>query len=244
MTKLVPVDRKAHHGLRLATEHIYAACRETTICPVILAEIPRLVVEYPIAFTRNESGKLQCVAVFGVDPRENIYWSDNRWNALSVPLNILRQPFFVAVSDNTAGAPEPKNLITCIDVDNPALQEQQGERLFDDAGKETPFLQQKLAVLSELVGGEQPTQEFIARLEALELVRPFQLEFRVGANEPRRISGLLTVDDQKLRALDPGTLADMNARGYLHAIYAMLSSLGHLQILARRSGRARQSTAA
>ena len=28
-------------------------------------------------------------------------------------------------------------------------------------------------------------------------------------------------------------LAELNARGYLHAIYAMLASLGHLQILAR-----------
>jgi hypothetical protein len=38
-----------------------------------------------------------------------------------------------------------------------------------------------------------------------------------------------------LRSLDAATLADLNARGYLHAMYAMLSSLGHLSILARRS---------
>ena len=29
-------------------------------------------------------------------------------------------------------------------------------------------------------------------------------------------------------------LAELNGPGYLHAMYAMLSSLGHLQILARR----------
>jgi hypothetical protein len=218
---------------------------ETTICPVLLTEIPRLVVEYPIAFTRSsETGKLICVALFGVDPHENLYWRDERWNAVSLPLNIARQPFFVAVSDVAPGAGESKSLITCIDVDNPAVQEREGERLFEDTGKESAFLRHKLSILSELVGGEQATQEFISRLEELGLIRPFQLEFRSGAATPRKISGLQSVDEQKLRALDATTLADFNARGYLHAIYAMLSSLGHLQILAGRSARLRGSTAA
>jgi len=245
MPKLTPLDRTAHQGLRVHNDRAYLACRETTLCPVLLAEIPRLVVEYPIAFTRSsETGKLICVALFGVDPRENLYWRDDRWSAFSMPLNILRQPFFVATSDNSPVGADSKNLITCVDLENPAVQATEGDRLFDDAGKESAYLRHKLAVLSELIGGEQPTQEFIARLESLELIRPFQLEFRLGTNEPRKISGLLSVDEQKLRSLDATTLTDLNARGYLHAIYAMLSSLGHLQILARRSGRVRESTAA
>src|SRR5690349_6731807 len=70
MTKLVPVDRTIHQPLRVINERVYSVCRETTICPVLLTEIPRLVVEYPIAFTRSsETGKLICVALFGVDPR-------------------------------------------------------------------------------------------------------------------------------------------------------------------------------
>jgi len=32
------------------------------------------------------------------------------------------------------GATDPKNLITCIGGDNPAVHDQEGERLFDDAG--------------------------------------------------------------------------------------------------------------
>ena len=74
--------------------------------------------------------------------------------------------------------------------------------------------------------------------QALELV------LRVGSREPRKISGMLSIDEQKLRALDAATLAELNARGYLHAIYAMLASLGHLQILAGLSALLRESTAA
>lgn len=231
--------------MRVMTEQVHSVCRDTTICPVILTEIPRLAVEYPIALTRSsETGALVCVALFGVDARENLYWRDDRWNASSLPLNIARQPFFVAVSETAPAAGEPQGLITCIDIDNPAVQEREGERLFEDTNKESAFLRQKLSILAELVGGEQATRDFIARLEALGLIRPFQLEFRFGAGEPRKISGLQSVDEQKLRALDAATLADLNARGYLQAIYAMLTSLGHLQSLARRSGRVRESTAA
>ena len=40
--------------------------------------------------------------------------------------------------------------------------------------------------------------------------------------------------DYSVRSLDTATLAELHGAGYLHAMYAMLSSLGHLQILARR----------
>ena len=245
MTKLANLDRVAHQGLRVLNDRAFVVCRDVTTCPVLLGEIPRLVVEYPVAIIRNtESGRLLCVALFGVDPRENLYWRDERWNAFSMPLNIARQPFFVAVPDNSPDPAESRQLITCIDVDNPAVQDSEGERLFDDEGKESPYLRHKLAILSELIAGEQSTQEFLARLESLGLIRPFQVEFKVGTNEPRKITGLHSIDEQKLRALDAATLADLNTRGYLHAIYAMLSSLGHLQILARRSAKLRETSAA
>ena len=64
--------------------------------------------------------------------------------------------------------------------------------------------------------------------------RGFSSSSRRRASQPRKISGLYSIDEKKLRALDAATLAELHAAGYLHAMYAMLSSLGHLQILARR----------
>ena len=61
--------------------------------PVILAEIARLVVVNASAFTRNSNtGKLRCVALFRVDPHENLYGRENRQSALTMPLDISRQP--------------------------------------------------------------------------------------------------------------------------------------------------------
>jgi SapC protein len=231
---LANLDRVAHQRLRVVEEQAFSACKDVTMCSVALSEIPRLVIEYPIVFSLDgENGRLIPVALFGVNPEQNLYWRDGRWSSVSVPLNIGRQPFFVALADNPAG--EARTLVPCINLENPGVQESAGEALFDASGAETPYLRHKLALLAELVDGEPKTRVFIERLSALELITPIQLELKAPGQQSRKITGLQTIDERKMRALDGTVLAELNRLGYLHAIHAMMSSLGHLQILARRA---------
>jgi hypothetical protein len=244
MAKLANLDRTAHQSLRVEEKRALAVCKDTTMCTVAFSEIARLVIEYPIVFTKSGGAdRFVCVALFGVDPTENLFWRDDRWNSYSMPLNIARQPFFVAVTDTVTGGENAQALVTCIDFGNPAVQGGNGEPLFDASGKETAYLRHKLSLLAELVDGEPRSQEFIEKLSSLDLIRPIQLEFIVPGSEPRKVSGLYSIDEQKLRLLDGATLFELNARGYLHAMHAMLSSLGHLQILEQRSSRLRSSPA-
>lgn len=233
MAKLVNLDRVVHQKLRVRDDVARSVCRSITMCAVSLGEIPRLVIEYPLAFTKNpETGEYMCVVLFGVDPTQNLFWRDDRWNSELLPLNVARQPLAVA----TVAFEGRPDLVTCIDVENPGVQESAGERLFDDEGKETPYLRYKLSALSELVEGEQLAKRFAARLAELALIRPIQIELKTPGGEPRRVTGLHSIDEPKLRTLDGAALAELNSIGYLHAMYAMLSSLAHLQILARRVG--------
>jgi hypothetical protein len=205
------------------------------MCAVVLSEIPRLVIEYPMAFTRHgESGEYICVALFGVDPDRNLYWQDERWSGATVPLNVGRQPFFVGLANDPAGGEGAKGLVTCIDLENPGVQTSEGEPLFDANGSESPFLRHKLALLAELIDGEQKTRAFTEKLVALDLLQGIQLELKAPGQEPRKIRGLFAVDEKKLRELDAPIIAELHGAGYLHAMYAMLSSLGHLQVLAHR----------
>src|SRR6185436_4244525 len=67
MPNLANLDRVAHKNLRVQEELAFGACKEITMCSVVLNEIPRLVIEYPLAFTRHgETGQFICVALFGV----------------------------------------------------------------------------------------------------------------------------------------------------------------------------------
>jgi len=126
--------------------------------------------------------------------------------------------------------------VPCIDLENPGVQESGGEALFETSGAETPYLRRELASIAELVEGEPRTRAYIERLGALDLIQPIQLELKAPNRESRKISGLHSINEKKLRGLDGAVLAELNGLGYLHAMYAMLSSLGHLQILARRAG--------
>lgn len=243
MTRLTNLDRVAHKNLRVQEERAFSACKDITMCAVMLNEIPRLVIEYPVAFTKNgETGQYVCVALFGVDPDRNLFWRDDRWSSVTVPLNVGRQPFFVGIADNPAGGEGAKGLVTCIDLDNSGVNTAEGEPLFDANGAETPYLRHKLALLAELIDGEQKSRAFTDRLVALDLLQGIQLELKSPGQPPRTISGLYSVDERKLRTLDAATLGELHGAGYLHAMYAMLSSLGHLQILARRNDPAPAAT--
>ena len=232
MTKLASLDRVVHQKLRVRDDLAHSVCRGITMCAVSLGEIPRLVIEYPLAFTKHpDMDEYVCVVLFGVDPSQNLYWRDDRWNNDLLPLNVARQPFAVTTANVADGKQE---LVTCVDVENPGVQESEGERLFDDEGKETAYLRYKLAALSELVAGEHQAKQFAARLAGLGLIRPIQIDLKTPGAQARKVTGLFSIDEPKLRALDGATLAELNSSGYLHACYAMLSSLAHLQILARR----------
>src|SRR5690349_3794256 len=235
MTNLANLDRTAHQTLRVDEELALSACKDITMCAVTPTEIPRLVIEYPVVFTKNgEGGEYVCVALFGVDPQKNLFWRENRWQSFSLPLNIGRQPFFVGVGTRQEGDAGPA-LVTFIDLDNPGVQSATGSALFDGDGKESPYLRHKMNQLAELIEGESKSRAFVDRLVELQLIRPIQLELKAHGAEPRKIGGLFTIDENRLRALAPDILAELNGKGYLHVMYAMLSSLGQLQILARRA---------
>ncbi len=235
VTNLANLDRVAHQNLRVQEELALSACKDITMCAVTPSEVPRLIIEYPVVFTKNSvDDQYVLVALFGVDPQRNLFWRDGRWQSLSLPLNLGRQPFFVGAADNRASGGEP-SLVTLVDLDNPGVKEGgAGESLFDAEGKETPYLRHKLGQLAELIEGERRGREFTGRMLALEMIRPIQLELKAHG-EQRKVGGLYTIDERKLRALAPEVLAEFNGKGWLHVIYAMLSSLGQLQILASRA---------
>jgi hypothetical protein len=236
MTNLVNLDRAIHHNLRIKEEVAYSACRDITMCAVTPTEIPRLILEYPVVFTKHgDTGQYLCVALFGVDPQKNLFWREDRWQSFAVPLNIARQPFFVGVGKKVDQADATPSLVTCIDLDNPGVHETDGEALFGADGKETGYLQRKLAILAELIEGERRARVFTDRVVELELIRPIQLELKAPGEAVRQIGGLHSIDEAKLRALGADVLADLNSKGYLHVMHAMLLSLGQLPILARRA---------
>jgi SapC len=234
MAHLVALDNTAHRHVRVHGDRVEAAGAALNMVPVVLSEFLKLVVQYPIAFTKDkDTGRFTCVALFGFHDNENLFVEDGRWSAIYVPLQVSRQPFFLG----QAGRPgEGDHYVVCIDIEHPAL-DADGERIFDTDGRETPCLEEAKGRLAELLNGEAPTRQFVDTLAHLKLLVPMHLEITFANGDTTQVQGLYTIDEARLEQLDGQAIAGLHAQGLLGPVYTMLASLGHVYAMIDRRNR-------
>jgi hypothetical protein len=160
------------------------------------------------------------VALFGFHDHENLFVDNGRWDAIYIPLQVSRQPFFLGKAS--------EDYILCIDIEHDSIDQHHGEPMFDAAGQETAYLAGVKEGLAELLDGEAPTRQFIDTLAHLKLLIPMQLEITFGNGESTRVEGLYTIDEARLAGLGATDVASLHGQGFLGPIYTMLASLGHI----------------
>lgn len=228
MSRLVALNSAAHRRLRVDQAQVLAQAGRLNMLPVVLGEFLKLCVQYPIVLTKNAAtGRFTCIALFGFEPHENLFWQNDRWDALYVPLQATRQPFFL-------GDGVDQDKVVCIDTQNAAISQQHGEAIFDEQGEETAYLQQMKQMLAALLDGERQTESFLSKLLALELIRPMRLEIEFADRHKQRVDGLYSIDEDRLKALPGETIAELHALGWLAPIHTMLASLGQIYALVQR----------
>jgi len=226
MNRLIALDSAAHRQLRVDPAKVLAQAAGLNMLPVVLGEFLKLCVHYPIVLTKNgATGQFTCVALFGFEKQENLFWKQDRWDALYIPLQLMRQPFFLA--------PGQERMV-CIDTVHAAVNRSLGDAIFDERGAETAYLQQVKQRLAALLEGEEQTDRFVRKLLALELVRPMRLEIEFANRQKLRVEGLYTVDEARLKALPAQAIVELHSLEYLAPTYTMLASLGHIYSLVQR----------
>lgn len=226
MSQFVALHNQLHQSLRIDTQRIEALGAEQNMVPVVVSEFLKLVVHYPIVFTKNaETGAFACVALLGFAPGENLFWNNNQWQSIYTPLQIMRQPFFV-------GEDQGKSII-CIDTKSACLSSS-GETIFDSQGQETAYLQQVKTRLAELINGETQTQQFCKTLLELNLLMPLALDIHFANNQQQRVQGLYTINEETLAQLSARQLAELQQQGYVKLIYTMIASLGQIYALIQK----------
>lgn len=227
MTKLVALNNQSHKHLKVDPAKVEEVGADLHMLPVVISEFQKLVVDYPILFSKNaETGQFVCVALAGFEEGENLFWQGGKLDTLYTPLNIARHPFFIGKDEQSGD-----NYVICVDEQSPCLSELHGEALFDQDGQATPYLQDAQATLAELIQGEQQTAGLIQRLLKLELLVPLTLDISFENGESKQIKGLYSVDEDKLNTLPADTLKALQQEGVLQAIYTQLASLGQIYAL-------------
>lgn len=221
--KFEPLDKDKHPHLRADPELFAYDARQSSVVPVVPAELARLIEAVPVFFTKNaETGQFGLSALLGLSAGENLFMQDGAWRPRYLPLNLRRGPFQATGLDDRG-----ENFRVLIDVESQAISSGSGEQLFDEQGKQTTFLGEQLSVLGELVRGEAHSAEFISSLLALDLIEPSQIRY-VLDGEPVTVTGLYSINDEKLAALPTPQIETLWAAGFIRYAHIIAASRVHV----------------
>ncbi|WP_447724083.1 SapC family protein [Sphingomonas koreensis] len=224
---------EAHRELRIRRDRDAALGDGVMSCVTMPAEFRRVQVHYPILFRRNpERDAFTALALFGFQEGENLFLEGAAWDADYVPLAVDIQPFLIGGSADAPGAKQVH-----VDLASPRIGA--GERVFDDAGQATPYLEAVAEQLGELDEGWRASGAFFAALRRHELLEPLTLEITLDDGSVNRLVGFHVIDEVRLSALDATTLGALHAEGHLMPIFMAVASMGNFNALVARKNRLR-----
>ncbi|MEC3949131.1 SapC family protein [Sphingobium sp. HWE2-09] len=218
MESLELVNSDAHATVRMRAMDE----RSGPFVRVVLSEFPAAAVACPLLLSkRSDTGAFYVAALMGFKPGENLTDSPDGKPAFR-PLEAARAGFF-AVEDNIA-----------LDRAHDRFASGDGESLFDRDGRPTAAMQAAQGALGRLMAGEEATQAFIAKLLSYRLVEPIDVSLNFDDGERLRLDGLYTVSLDALGELDDAAVIDLFRAGHMQCAYAMITSLQHIALMARR----------
>ena len=227
----VPLDAAEHRSLRLrpAAQLDFAATQHVVL--VRAAEIGLAAVSFPVFLNRHgASGAWLFSAMTSFVPGQNWFVTDGRWDATYWPSFLQTYPFFLVPS-----GPESKDLAVGIVPASDAFSTGDGAPLFDDGDNPSLEVAQIEQVLRSDLEKDAQSRGFAETLLEHKLNRAVDVVVTRESGASHTIRGLHTIDEEALRTLDDATVLELNRRGYLMAIHALLFSLGQVNALVRRS---------
>ena len=219
---------EAHRGLSVSRDRGPALGDAVMSCVTVPAEFRRVQVHYPILFRRNaDRDAFTALTLFGFQEGENLFLEHGGWDADYVPLAIDIQPFLIG------GGADARQVH--VDLASPRIGA--GERVFDDAGRPTPYLEAVAGQLGELDQGYRASGDFFAALRRYELIEPLTLEITLDDGSVNRLVGFHVIDEARLAALDASALGALHAEGHLMPIFMAVASVGNFNALVPRKNR-------
>jgi hypothetical protein len=193
---------------------------------------------YPIFFNKDaDTGQFFSVALFGFQDQENLFLTEDKWDASYIPLSVARQPFLIGIQKVNEDGEEKEQRVLHIDMDHPRVNQEQGEALFLEFGGNTPYLDTCADMLEIMHHGIVDSKIFVDQLIAHDLLEPFTLDVELNDKTKHQMVGFYIINEEKLSELDNETLATLHARGHLQAIYMAIASQSNIRGLLNRKNK-------
>ena len=227
--RVTPVSSQQHRNWCVEGGDNYEFARNVNSIPLVAVEIPHAAREYTIVFAGAEDAVVPLV-ILGIKDQENLYITEEGgWTADYIPAFVRRYPFvFSQTADGT-------KFTLCVDESwEGCNQEGRGQRLFDEQGERTPFLEKLLSFHSDYQRNAQLTKDYCIKLKELDLLDAKEANFTLASGEKTKLRGFMAVNREKLNALPAETLAELAKTGALELTYAHLMSMNNLSLVANR----------
>ena len=231
--KYALLNNVEHKNLKVITERSARYGDNVNFAVTFPLEFRNIQSSYPIFFRKDaETGEFSPIALFGFEPRENLFLCDKGWDADYVPLMIRRQPFLIGFQEAPGQGEETKSVVS-IDMASPRVSETEGESLFLKHGGTSDFLASMTEMLETIQLANQMNAEFVDILLELELLESLTIEVELDDHSKHQLLGFYTINEEKLQALDGEALGRLQGLNFLESIYMVLASLSCFKTLVK-----------
>ncbi|MDJ0699176.1 MAG: SapC family protein [Woeseiaceae bacterium] len=235
MTNHALLDNVTHADLRVNTVYERGHGFDVNSTRVFPVEFSQLQMDYPLFFIKSaESGHFEAIALFGFSDGENLYLKDGRWDAAYIPLTVARQPFLIGFQEQDHDGVPKTVPVVHIDLDHPSVSRTEGEPVFLEHGGEGPLLERATSILMAIHEGYEASESLSKLLVGLELIESVELKIEFNDGSKQNVSGLYTINEDKLRALSADGLEALHEKGHLQTVYMMLASMPNVARLIKK----------
>ncbi len=225
---VVPVSLERHKDLSIERVDFNFAGSVNSV-PLTAVEIPHAASEYTIVFAGNDQA-ITPIVVLGLEDSENRYVADDgSWPGRYIPAFVRRYPFVFSRSEDGT------TFTLCVDESWAGCnREGRGERLFDDNGERTPYLNNMMEFLKDYQTQFARTQVYCNKLKELDLLEPMKVEFTLANGDKKALAGFMAASREKLNALPPEKLSELAKTSELELTYNHLSSIRNFALVPSR----------
>jgi hypothetical protein len=226
----VPVSKQQHASFSIDTTRDYSFAGGVNSVPLTATEFPYAARDYVIVFAGEETP--MPVAILGAQRDKNVFVSDDgQWQGRYIPAFVRRYPFVFASSEDGS------RFTLCVDKEFKGLNEDdRGEKLFDEAGEKTSYLDRMLSFLQEYQLQFQRTQTFCKLLKELDLLETMQAQISLPSGNQQSLTGFQVINRDRLKALDGEKLAELAKTDALELVYLHLQSMNNFSVMVEQTG--------
>ena len=216
-----------HKDLRVITRRGAQWGDDFMSAPVTVDEFRKLQAHYPVVFQRDDKGGFVPTALFGLQDGENLFLTEDGWDADYLPLSVQRLPFSIGIADD--------EMRMMVDMDSKRVSlGAEGEAVFLPLGGTTDFTENANSLLRTLHEGLQATTDFIQTLMKHDLLESFVLDVERPDGSCGQLVGYYMIHEERLAALDSSTVGLLHQADYLQPIYMAIASLSNFTKLIKR----------